>query len=345
MRTGVSLGVRLVRLSGVIFSMSIAIASLVLLPFALISAVWTAIYSFFSGRVPGVTLSIPGDLKLFNGVDSFYVGGYLIPLPPSTSSVIETSLLFIGFLMAGLLVIHSVISMKKRIWNASGFRASRLPSDHFANTVVSSLRDESKGPRSAVWVIPVDGVKAFALSGPVFGHAIVISQGIISTLPKDMIAWIIAHEYGHIRHGDTRGSSFWILAMRSVYLLDRTRIFLMNILLNLVRIMPILRAFTLPVFFLFRILVLISRFSIYVGKMVFLVFDRWASRKMEFAADEYAALTIGPDIGASLFEGMTGDIEPLFNGIFATHPPLSLRAVRLREMSKEEPPVKGVSQS
>lgn len=337
MKTGVSLWVRLVRLIGVGLSVTVSVSAIVLIPFILVNALWTGLYEFFSGWIPGFSFSLPGDTSLPGGTSAMEFSGASLPYPPGLNWILERAFWAIAFLLAFLTILNSLIPMGRRIKNAGGYSASRLPKDHFANSVIESLRAKTGGPRASVWVIPVDGIQAFALSGPLFGHGIVIGRGIISTLPKDMVAWILAHEYGHIRHGDTWNSSFWILSMRSVYLFERLRIAAMNLLLKVVRVLPILRALTLPLFFLFRALVLIGRLSGRLGRLVFLIFDSWASRKMEYAADNYAAITIGPEIGARLFESMMGDLEPLFNGLFATHPALSKRAQKLRGMEGVSP--------
>jgi Zn-dependent protease with chaperone function len=322
----------------VILAISAAVSSLVLLPFLLISLAWISVYDFFAGGVPGISFNLPGNLSLPGGAGSISIPEIALPLPPQWLSVLEMSSISIAAIIVVLVLLNSLTPMRKRIKNASGFNAQKVPRDAFPCQVVADLRNSAGGPRCSVWLIPVEGIKAFALSGPLIGHGIVISEGIINKLPKEMVAWIIAHEFGHIRHGDTRSSSFWLLSMRSVYFLERFRILLMNLLLKITKSLPVMRAFTLPVFMIFRLLVWIGRISISIGKLIFLVFDRWASRKMEYAADRYAALMIGPEEGAQLFEGLMGDIEPLFNGLFATHPPLAKRAEKLRSMNTKSGP-------
>lgn len=332
MKTGVSLWIRLVRLFGVLLSMSISVSALVMLPFTLFTWLWDVLYVKLSGRIPVLSTPGPEVMPLPGALQSLSIGGGWMARPPTFPAMVETSLFLVSVICATLILTNSLLPMKARIKNASGLTPSRLPAKHFAVQVVNELRDRSGGPSPSVWIIPVDGITAFALSGPLIGHGIVLSRGVLGHLSKDMVAWIIAHEYAHIRHGDTRSSSLWIVSMRSVYLLERVRIVLMNWILSIVRFLPILKFMVVPIFCLFRGLLLIGKLARFSGRMVFLLFDRWASRKMEYAADKYAALMIGSDIGAELFEGLMGDVEPLFNGLFATHPSLSDRAKRLRAM-------------
>jgi Zn-dependent protease with chaperone function len=239
-------------------------------------------------------------------------------------------------LLALLTLLHASLPMSQRIRQVSRVTAMPAGDGSYLQDVVDRLRRQSKGPRARVWIVPLDGIQAYALSGPIGGHSIVIHQGTLQSLPGSVIEWILAHEYGHILHGDTRSASLWVLAMRSVYVFDRLRHKLANLMLRVLFEIPLLRLLTSPAAWLFRLLSLIGSLGRRIGALVFRLFDTWASRRMEYAADRYAARSVGAGPGIAFFEGVLGEWEPRFNGLFATHPKMSDRLSALRLLREHE---------
>ncbi|MOA32810.1 Protease HtpX [compost metagenome] len=120
--------------------------------------------------------------------------------------------------------------------------------------------------------------------------------------------------------------------MRSVHIFDYWRHVIANLALRLIHEIPLLRLLVAPTAIVIRMLSLVGRVGRRAGALVFRLFDTWASRRMEFAADRYAAEVAGPEAGIAFFEGVIGEWEPRFKGLLATHPRAADRAQRLREM-------------
>lgn len=332
---GISRRVRLVRAAGVAAGLAVSAFTVVGLPLSLAVGAWQFGYGLLDGYFPYITDRIPFQLpKVVQESSLLAWEGSRIEAPPSWRWVAETALQLPMSLAGALFILHSVIPMSRRIENATGVRGVRMASDSDAQKTVAALRKMSRGPSARVWVIPGQGVQALALSGPAYGHAIVLSEGIVARLPREMVHWIIAHEYAHILHGDTRSGSLWLLGIRSVHLFDRWRQSAQRIFLALVSALPIFRLISFPCALMISLLNLTGRAGRAAGTTIFLVFDRWASRRMEFAADRYAGVTVGTGPGIALFERLSGDLEPRFGGLFATHPRLVERVVRLVEIEK-----------
>lgn len=320
---------RWARMTGILLGISVSLATVVMLPIALVYGAWWGFYDLVDGRLPDVALA--GPLSVFENTPLFAWRGWPIPYPPDNRWVlgVTKTMLWPGFLL--IICLHLCIPMSFRIRQAAGFKPHRMTKDHELQAFADRLQTLSKGPRVNVWVIPTSGIQAFALSGPFWGHAIVFHQGLLNQIPKDQIKWVLCHEYGHILHGDTRSSTLWVLAMQSIQVFDRFRHFFARIVLRAVIEMPLLRLLTTPLSLLFMWLSWIGRLGKNVGGWIFKLFDAWASRRMEYAADDYAAHMMGATPGIVFFESIMGDWEPRFNGIFATHPRLSERAKALKK--------------
>lgn len=330
---GVSLGVRLVRAIGVAFGLAVSAITVIGVPLGVLVWVWEAFYEFMGGRLPYVTHLLPKavpDAVVFSPL--FDWEGTAISAPPSWSWVVEQSLTLPFYLAVFVMILHLGIPMRKRLQNATGLQVSPVDPTSEVQYVANQLQKISKGPAARVWVMPGNGIQALALSGPLRGHAIVLSEAVAQSQNRPIVHWIIAHEYAHILHGDTRSSSLWILGMRSVHLFDRWRVGLMNLILRTVGRIPFIRVLTFPLYLLFLTINKVGRLGRWTGSTIFLLFDRWSSRRMEFAADKYAAQVVGVGQGVALFKILTSSFEPGFGGLFATHPKLSARIEKLESL-------------
>jgi Zn-dependent protease with chaperone function len=68
-----------------------------------------------------------------------------------------------------------------------------------------------------------------------------------------------------------------------------------------------------------------------LGQLFFLVIDRWTARRIEFRADREAVAHFGVSPGVDVMKKLGGGGEPLFGGLFATHPKIAERIVKMRE--------------
>lgn len=334
-KTKISIWVKLLRFIGVLSGLLISVIAVVSLPLIVGNAIWAGVYEYFNGYWP--YFDVP---PLFNLIkDSFFFSwrGGAIASPLDWMWIARVTLYLLGPIFSYLFFVNLLVPASWRIYTACGYKPVRIGKSDLQE-FVDRLSKRYKGPRADVWLIADGGVTAFALNNPLQHQSIVISQGIVGAMPKEMVNWILAHEYAHIYHGDTRSSTFWILSMRSIYLFSRIRFFFAKILFYVLGEMPFLRLLTFPLALLFNVIMIIASVGSRLGRWVFLLFDRWASRHMEFAADEFAAINMGPRYGISLFSNLRGNMEPLFNGLFATHPTHSQRIKKLvaMEVNKAE---------
>lgn len=303
------------------------------LPLAGFVGAWAAIFDVFDGRLPTVLDQVPiqfiGPIEVANLLSW---QGASMPSPPGWSWAAATALKVLVPMAAFLAVLHGCLPMRRRIENVCGYRPLRLSKESELQQIADSLTAQSLGPSVRVWVTACPGINAMALSGPISGNAIVLSEGLLSQLPGEMVYWVVAHEYAHVLHGDTRSGSLWLLGMRSVHLFDRWRAALLTTALRVLAVLPVLRLLLFPCLIVVGVMNRVARTGRWVGSKVFLLFDRWASRRMELAADRYAAFHVGARPGIELFRALNGDLESRHGGLFATHPSMRERIAKLEKL-------------
>lgn len=327
----VSFITRSVRAFGVLTGISVGVITAITVPLVTYVYGWNFIHNALGGRYPDFDL--PDDISAWEPIRLLAWRGAPLPSKIDLSWVIEVSISLSIILFLLLIIVHTLTPMKKRIRNTLGTTPYKVERTSTFQALADELSDISGGPRASIWILPIDGIQAYALSGPLSGHAIIISRGSLRQLDTKIVQWIICHEYAHILHGDTRSSSLWVLAMRSARLLDSLRNKAARITLEFIQVIPLLVLLTAPLLFVFRLFALIGSMGMRVGSSIFLLFDTWASRRMEFAADQFATIKIGPQPGVTLFSSLTGELEPRFNGLFATHPSMSDRIDKITEFS------------
>ena len=249
---------------------------------------------------------------------------------PTISAASTAVLAIFAVTAAAFLVAHSLIPMRYRL-NKLFNGPTRLPPDHPLQGFVDRLRDSMGGPKARVWVIPSRAVTGYAVSGPLFGNAIILSSHVVEQIDREVCRWIVAHEYGHIRLGHTHTSTLWLVSMGSLTWLGQARQRFNNGLLHTIRGIPLVGRLSLPLSGALWLLESLTSFGLRFGVKVFLLLDRWASRRMELEADQYAAMMCGSAPGIWLFEQLQGAFEPRFGSIFATHPSHKSRAMALRK--------------
>jgi len=156
-------------------------------------------------------------------------------------------------------------------------------------------------------------------------HTIAVTQGAIETLTKEQLKGLIAHEFGHLLHGDTiidmiiyLGSGIFSLLL----LLIKAVIFGIDLLANMLDKSKV-TSFAISIFmFIASILMICFTFVIQAG----LAFN---SRAHEFGADRFAHETgFGSELISAFYllqkTAMTGK-ESIANKIKATHPHIARR--------------------
>lgn len=282
-----------------------------------------AVYFSWEGAVLGYRWLISTELYAEHVESALsYVG---ISLPTHISSldphwVVQATYWIIVPLAIGILGLNALMPMKRRIASASGFIPERLKSSDDLPAFVRERLSAKGDPKVRMWVIADDQINAFALSGPFGGNAIVVSTGLLISRPAEVVQWVVAHEYAHIIHKDTRGTALWLVTMRCVDWFTWMRLKMTNTLLLVVFNLPLISFLATPLYLALWLLSVCTHYGRIVGCWTFLLFDRWASRKQEYAADRYAAAVCGPRPGIFFFSSLDGAFENRFNSIFATHP-------------------------
>jgi len=320
--------IALIRWTGALLGIGTAMATVVMLPLWLYREAWSWLWWFLGGVIPEVPL--PDDLAGIAAYPPLSWAGTPIPLPPESGWVLSTSLWILVPLVALLGLGHMAVTMNARLRSVCGQTGQRFEKDHPHQVFVDSLARRYKVGRIELRRLPVGGVVAFILSSPWRRHTIMISDGILFQ-PTPVVQWVLAHEVAHARYGDTQSQSVWLLALRSIVLFDRLRHVAMNATLKLVQMLPVLTLLARPLLFLFRCLSQIGRVGRRVGFWIFVLFDRWASRRMEYRADRFAAEHVGTAPGITLFAHLVGQFEPTFD-LFATHPPAAKRRRALEDL-------------
>jgi Zn-dependent protease with chaperone function len=315
--------ISLIRLAGALLGVGTALSTVVMLPLFLIQQCWYWAYSFLGGRIPDLTL--PTDMDLAPALahvtswPPFTWSQLPLSPPPDISWVWRTSMEMLIPLVALLAISHLLVSMRQRIRSAAGMETERVDRDHPLQVYINDMAAQHRTGKIGLYLLPDSGVTAFVLSSPFRRHAIVASRGLLGSAPLPVVKWVLAHEIAHIYYGDTQSTSLWLLAMRGIYLFARIRAQVASITLHALRLLPILRLLVGPLYSLIRLVFWVGRLGRRLGQAIFLVFDRWASRLMEYRADRFAAEHAGAEPGIALFRALIGHFEPRFD-LFASHP-------------------------
>lgn len=240
----------------------------------------------------------------------------------------------VAALMSALPVIsYIVLPLRTQVKSALGASTwamtSRVkPGATLHDVFMSVKRDAGVHKPVSLYLVKTNAPLAFAMGAP-FRGTVVLSEGLVNGLAPDEVCWVIAHELAHIRYRDMLLGALWISSIRGLNWFERLKIAVINL---LIRTLAMLRAPGL----LIRLLVSTVSLALsvlwlgrWVALKLFLLVDRWVSRRTEFRADKFAGKVIGGEPGARALHRLGGDAEPLFNGLFATHPKISVRIERL----------------
>jgi heat shock protein HtpX len=70
--------------------------------------------------------------------------------------------------------------------------------------IVEEMSIASGIPKPRVWIVPDDDPNAFATGRDAAGSHVAVTSGLLSTLDRDELQGVIAHELGHIKNLDVR---------------------------------------------------------------------------------------------------------------------------------------------
>lgn len=212
---------------------------------------------------------------------------------------------------------------------------ARVKKDHALWPIAQDVRrDAGLITRPSFWVVASEAPIAFAYSAPLGRHAVVLSTGLVKGMPDPALRFVIAHELAHIHYRDTESAAIWLASAQAMQIFVRLRLKGLRAIGTLFGSIPLLRDFAvLPFTLVTWVLHQLTRLGFGIARLIFLLTDRWVSRHMEYRADAFAADTTSPRCGVAALSALEGDAEPLFGGLFATHPPIKQRIARLQAMS------------
>lgn len=242
-----------------------------------------------------------------------------------------------GLTLTGLSVVGLAITpVRWRVRSIIGARA--YAGSESAKFVSESLHSRFLGVKKgfpvlkpvSLRVAPVKGPVAFVVDAPLRAE-VVIGSELASALSAQELDWVLAHELAHVRHRDLRWRSLWLASVRGI---DRARAIQRRLLIAKVWLMQRLRLPGLiiaPVIWGWQLVWGSMRVGLKLVRGIFLVGDRWMSRRMEFEADAAAAKRVSTASGVSVLKRLGGDGEPEFVGVLATHPDPAMRVRRLQK--------------
>ena len=259
-------------------------------------------------------------------------------------------------LVAGAVAWHSWRFGAERVLKATASREVVEPAgpeeQRLAN-IVEEMAIASGQPRPRIWVIPEDDPNAFATGkGPGTSH-IAVTTGLLARLDRDELQGVVAHEMAHIRNLDVRlmtllAAMVGVVAMISDFMSRGMRHGFRgrggnkkgNPLAIVVLVLWLISIVLAPL--ITRLLSMaVSRKREYLADATGAQFTRHpealarALQKIDDASTATRAITRG--VGHMCIvdpgERRLSERPGLLGDIFASHPPLTERVKRLREMS------------
>jgi len=283
----------------------------------------------------GVTFTYVGPMwndlvSSWNSDDLF--GQVMIPYMTAAPSWIE------GFKLSGIIALVMLSTAIAVFWfepisksvKTVG-KCDRVDKEHPLYELVAEVCQKAamkSVPR--VYLMSSDQKNAFAISKP-FRSVVIISQPLL-TIDRDELAWIIAHELGHIYHGDSDSSALWISIMRIERVALHIRYWFLRLTYPVLMRVPPLRLFSTPIVLFLNLTVYASDFAIKATHKLFRILDSYAQRQMEYRADWYATQVIPACYGMSVLYDLGGMVEPSFD-VFASHPPMEKRIERIKKLA------------
>ena len=127
---------------------------------------------------------------------------------PSYFFVVNTVMTFV-FVLGGWWVETSALHgggepLARRVGAREAWPASREAENKFCNIVSEMAIASSMRAPSPMVLAGVDGINAFACGWHVGDAVVAVTQGALDHLSRDELQGLVAHEFSHIREGDTR---------------------------------------------------------------------------------------------------------------------------------------------
>jgi len=210
---------------------------------------------------------------------------------------------------------------------AHGFPVHRITPDTDIALGVANMAAEAGIRVPRLYLIKSTSINAFAISKP-FRSAIAIHAGVMS-LPPECVLWIIGHEMGHIRHGDTFPNMLRIATGSAAAWFIRLRMHILNLLFPIIARLPIIRMAVFPLELLLMGLFYCTSTAHRIAVYVFTLIDKACLRAVEYRADAFASTLVLPEYGIEVMKLFA--IAETKGGLMRDHPSARKRMERLLE--------------
>lgn len=259
---------------------------------------------------------------------AMYSNDHLIPRPDATPALTFHSHEFVlgwGAAIASVgiglhVLLYALTPMSWLVRQTNGNALVRLDRGHDAVSFVKALKRRSGYlGRVQVWLSDTAEPEAYALSKPFVG-AVVVSKGLLAALSPAERVWLLSHEFAHIRYRDALPSAGWLLANRGLHLVTILQLKALGLIQRVLASNVVTFLLVYPVRVIARTLIVCITLGRRLSTGLWLALDSWVSRRMEYRADAYAARHVGWEPGVTLMRRLGTDCEPLWGGLFASHP-------------------------
>ncbi len=292
-----------------------------------------------------------GILLYFDYIMKFLDSPFLRIMPWGTAlTIVMTIILVVTSLRWGPLSI---------VWTISNTEVEKYPEQYkLLKNVASEVSIAAGIPAPEVVIVTDTDPNAFAVGTRPENSFIVVTSGLLSTLNREELQGVVAHEISHIRNNDTEVMTVVTVLFGAVLLLAdwmRKIVFWNSPVAPKVPGISVIIKLVLYIFWLLAVL-----FAPLIGRILAMS----VSRQREYLADASAAeLTRNPLALANALAKIENQSEPtrsvpssiahlcvidplgrkinskegFWSDIFATHPPIQKRIMFLRSMAYQPP--------
>ncbi len=212
---------------------------------------------------------------------------------------------------------------KRQLQRLAKGRLVKVSADHPIALYTQRLCKQHRIRCPHLWAAENAYVVAFVVAPPIRKSHLVLSAGVLQ-LPSDILRWVIAHEVGHLVHGDARHVFAWQRFLDSVLAWQRLRLKVVKWLVRLCYWIPLVGHPLCRLLVGFeRLFQNLDKAGRQLGGAAYEALTLWASRRSEFRADAFAASQEGAEPGIALFRSLAAasTFEPLQRPIcLRTHP-------------------------
>jgi len=211
-----------------------------------------------------------------------------------------------------------------------GVPIKRISLEEGIGLIISEMAEKAGIRKPQLYISESDDVNAFVIGKP-FRDAIVLTAGTMK-LPEGHRLWIIGHEMGHIKRGDSTPTMLWIAAKRTSVWFYNTRIRIIQVIHPVLVRLPLIRLFVFPVEAILFGAFHATAFADYISMKLFTVIDRSLLRSVEYRADVFASNLVGAQYGVEVMAmlGYSNRTPSLMD----SHPPAFKREKRLRKLAE-----------